>query len=261
MKVKHWLKGMILFIIFSGCMYSGGYMKETDGIILKIKKSKETDARQIKVQVCTDNIIHILASAGNSFSTRPSLIVDKTNWQPVPWTVQENGEQVEISTAKITVRVHTGKGTISFYDTKGQLLLQERADSSKIITPAVVMGEQTNHIQQIFDDSPVTEAFYGLGAHQNAVMNYKGHDVDLWQYNIVDINPFLVSNKNYGILWDNNSHTKIGDIREYQSISSLKLYSQDGTEGGLTAEYFKDRDFKSLHTSRVEQESNTSSLM
>ena len=55
-------------------------------------------------------------------------------------------------------------------------------------------------------------------------MNYKGHDVDLWQYNIVDVIPFLVSNKHYGILWDNNSRTKFGDIREYESLTNLKAY-------------------------------------
>jgi alpha-D-xyloside xylohydrolase len=251
MKVKHWQTILILSTFFSSCINSTGYEKQADGIIFKIKKHKETDARRIKLQVCSENIIHILATAGNSFSHRPSLMVDKTDWPPVPWTVREEDQQVELSTSKITVRVQTRNGTISFYNIRGELLLQERADSSKIITPAVVMGEKTYHIRQLFD-SPPDEAFYGLGAHQNAIMNYKGYDVDLWQYNIVDVIPFLVSSKNYGILWDNNSHTKFGDIREYQSISSLKLFSQDGTEGGLTANYFKDRDFKSLYTSRLE---------
>ncbi len=115
------------------------------------------------------------------------------------------------------------------------------------------MGEQTFQIRQLFD-SPANEAFYGLGAHQNALMNYKGHDVDLWQYNIIDVIPFLVSSRNYGILWDNNSRTKFGDIREYQPLSTLKLYNLDGTEGGLTAEYFKDREFKTLFTKRNEAE-------
>ncbi|MGE5498881.1 MAG: TIM-barrel domain-containing protein, partial [Syntrophothermus sp.] len=102
-------------------------------------------------------------------------------------------------------------------------------------------------------DSPEEEAFYGLGAHQNGLMNYRGRDVDLWQYNIVDVIPFLVSDKNYGILWDNNSRTKFGDIRDYQPFSSLKLYGKDGTQGGLTADYFTDNDFNNLFTSRMEQ--------
>jgi len=70
---------------------------------------------------------------------------------------------------------------------------------------------------------------------------------------MVAIVPFLVSNKNYGILWDNNSRTKFGDIREYQSLSTQKLYDKDGNVGGLTAEYFEDAGFKSIYTSRIER--------
>jgi alpha-D-xyloside xylohydrolase len=228
------------------------YEKQDDGILFEIKKQKETDPQWIKVQVCAEDIIRIIASPVKSFSTRPSLMVEKSSWESVQWTVKENGDEVEISTSKLTVKVNSENGTIQFSSADGKVILQERADGGKIISPAEVMGEETYHVQQLFD-SPDNEAFYGLGAHQNAVMNYKGHDVDLWQYNIVDVIPFLVSSRNYGILWDNNSRTKFGDIRNYQSLSSLKLYGKDGKEGGLTAEYFKDYEFQSLYTERTEQ--------
>lgn len=227
------------------------FEKQADGVFFEIKKEKGTDPRWIKVQVCAEDIIRVIAAPAKSFSTRPSLMVDKRNWAAVPWLLNEKGDWVEISTSKLIVRVRPKSGAVAFYDAKGKLLLQEKAVGGKIITPAEVMGERTFHIQQLFD-SPKNEAFYGLGAHQNAVMNYKGHDVDLWQYNIVDVIPFLVSSKNYGILWDNNSHTKFGDIREYQSLSTLTLYGKDGAEGGLTAEYFKDPDFQSLFATRPE---------
>jgi len=69
---------------------------------------------------------------------------------------------------------------------------------------------------------------------------------------MVEVVPFLVSNKNYGILWDNNSHTKFGDTREFESLSTLILRSKDGSEAGLTAEYFKDTALTTLVTSRTE---------
>jgi alpha-D-xyloside xylohydrolase len=178
-------------------------------------------------------------------------MVEKITWEPINWTVKEKGDWVEISTAKTIVKVNSKSGTLAFYDAKKNLLLQEKSPNGKVMNAAEVMGEKTYHIQSVFD-SPEDEAFYGLGAHQNAIMNYKKHDVDLWQYNIIDVMPFLVSSKNYGILWDNNSRTKFGDTREYQSISSLKLYGTDGKEGGLTAEYFKDTKFQNLFTSRSE---------
>ena len=55
--------------------------------------------------------------------------------------------------------------------------------------------------------------------------------------------PFLVSSKNYGILWDNTSRTKFGDPQDYQPLSILELFDKNGQEGGLTAEYFRNSDF------------------
>jgi alpha-D-xyloside xylohydrolase len=228
------------------------YEKQADGILLVLEKQKATDVQWLKIQVCREDIIRVVASPEKSFSTRASLMLDKKEWKKVAWVVKENGEFVEVSTSKLIVKVNNKTGAVTFLDKKRKVLLQEKVNDGKIITSADVFGEKTFHAQQIFNSSK-EEALYGLGAHQNGIWNYKGHDVDLWQYNIIDVIPFLISNKNYGILWDNNSRTKFGDIRDYQPISSLKLFGKDGVEGGLTAEYFKDENLQSLFTSRLEK--------
>lgn len=240
---------LIILILDSGA--TGAFEKQRDGIVLELKKETATDAQLIRIQVCTEDIIRVVATSLKTFSTRQSLMVDKTEWEPVKWSVKEQDNQIVLATSKLKVKVNKRKGTIAFFDADDKLILQEKTTGSKIITPAKVMGEQTHHIQQLFD-SPADEAFYGLGQHQNSVMNYKGHDVDLWQHNIIAVVPFLISSKNYGILWDNNSRTKFGDIRDFESLSSLKLFNKGGKEGGLTAEYFKDTNFQSLFTSRTE---------
>jgi len=53
--------------------------------------------------------------------------------------------------------------------------------------------------------------------------------------------PFLVSTKNYGILWNNYSYTKVGDTRSYQPLSSLILFDKHNDQGWLTATYYNDR--------------------
>ena len=53
------------------------------------------------------------------------------------------------------------------------------------------------------------EGFYGLGQHQNRQMNYNGEDVELAQHNMDVAIPFVVSTRNYGLLWDNNSITPL----------------------------------------------------
>lgn len=251
MKNYRWITILVSLCLSSSLAFPGTYQKQTDGVLFEFEKQKETNVQWLKIQICTDDIIRVIASPDTSFSVRPSLMVEKTVWEPVRWFVREKGNWIEISTAKITVKVNGKTGRIAFYDAQGKLLLQEKSGGGKIITPSEVLGEQTFHVQQQFD-SPQDEAFYGLGGQQNSVMNYKGHDVDLWQRNMIEVVPFLVSNKNYGILWDNNSRTKFGDIREYEPISSLILYNKDGIAGGLTAEYFKDTKFDSLFASRTE---------
>ena len=242
---------ILSILLLSGNMFlNNAHEKESDGVLFKIKKQKETDPQLVKIQICTEDIIRVIASSVDSFSTRASLMVSKTGWDPVSWSINDKDNPVKISTSKVIVSVDTVTGKIAFYDSNNQLLLNE-INGGKIITPAFVMGEKTYHIRQLFE-SPEDDAFYGLGQHQNGIMNYKGHDVDLWQHNIVAVVPFLVSSKNYGILWDNTSRTKFGDVRDYQPLSSLIQYNNKGEEGGLTVEYFKDQKFKSLLTSQTE---------
>jgi len=250
-QIRHCSMLLVLAALILNVGSDYAFERQKDGILIELKKEKATDASLLKIQVCTADIIRVVATSEKTFSIRQSLMVDKTEWEPIKWSAKEQDNQIVLSTSKLKVKANKQKGTIAFYDADDKLILQEKTGGSKIITPAEVMGETTYRIQQLFV-SPDDEAFYGLGQHQNNVMNYKGHDLDLWQHNIVAVVPFLVSSKNYGILWDNNSRTKFGDIRDFESLSSLKLYNKDGKEGGLTAEYFKEPGFQSLFTSRTE---------
>jgi alpha-D-xyloside xylohydrolase len=85
------------------------------------------------------------------------------------------------------------------------------------------------------------DAFYGLGQHQNNQMNYNGEDVLLQQHNMIAAVPFVVSDKNYGLLWDNNGISRFGDATPYAWLSrDLKLTDAQGKPGGLTASYYID---------------------
>lgn len=165
--------------------------------------------------------------------------------------MKEIDVQILISTSKINLEVNERTGEILFLYKNERELSIEKIGGGKIISKANVLGEKTFHIRQLFESNK-DEGFFGLGAHQNGVWNYKGHNIDLCQHNIVDIVPFIVSSYNYGILWDNNSNTKFGDVRDYSSLSELSLYAKDGSGGGLTVEYFKDQNFDSLFTSQKE---------
>ena len=62
--------------------------------------------------------------------------------------------------------------------------------------------------------SPDDEHYYGLGEYQEGYLDHRGHKVECWaDYQAVGgpsfCVPFLVTNKGYGLLWDNPSKTTI----------------------------------------------------
>ena len=66
----------------------------------------------------------------------------------------------------------------------------------------------------------------------------KGKNEDLFQYNTKVSVPFVVSNKNYGILWDSYSYCRWGNPEDYLQLNrAFKLYDKDGKEGQLTGTY------------------------
>jgi len=66
----------------------------------------------------------------------------------------------------------------------------------------------------------------------------KGKNEDLFQYNTKVSVPFVISNKNYGILWDSYSYCRWGNPEDYLQLNrAFKLYDKDGKEGQLTGTY------------------------
>lgn len=62
--------------------------------------------------------------------------------------------------------------------------------------------------------SPDDEHYYGLGQNQEGFLDHRGHTVECW-HNYTATGgpsvcvPFLVTNKGYGIIWDNPSRTTV----------------------------------------------------
>ena len=63
-------------------------------------------------------------------------------------------------------------------------------------------------------DSPAGEHYYGLGQHQQGFLDLRDHRVDCWhQYDAIGGEsvcvPFMVSSRDYGLIWDNPSKTTV----------------------------------------------------
>jgi len=236
-------RSWILFTIaLSGVLLlsctSGHYQKTDDGIVVTLKSHGTADPHLVRLQVVNANIIRVSATPGSDFPDPVSLAVLPREGELAPFIVTESQETVDLVTDSIIASVSLKTGSVQFLDKLGNPILQEIDEGGKTFLPISVDNFTGYSFRQVFE-SPDDEAFFGLGQHQSDEWNYKGKNEILYQYNTKVSIPFVISSRNYGILWDNYSLTKFGDPGDYQNLSQFKLYNRDGEEGGLTASYVK----------------------
>lgn len=238
-------------VVFLSSCSQQVWEKTAKGVLVHPRMKTEKGAKTISLEVVNDQIIHVQASPVNQLMQSQSLCVVDQQSPVAPFEVLEQNDTLILSVAKLKAAVSLESGTVVFYDETGKKLLQERASESKTFAPVSVEGTKGYSFSQIFE-SPDNEAFYGLGQHQSDEFNYKGRNEILYQYNTKVSVPFIVSNKNYGLLWDNYSVTKFGDPRDYAEMDQFKLYNAKGEEGGLSAFYYAKSDTNQVFANRTE---------
>ncbi len=210
---------------------AGSYERTTTGIVVR---PDHGTAREVRLEVIGGDIIHVLALDDPS---RPQIEELVAVARPSgAFTVTADKAVVTLKAAKASATVSLTTGLVTFANAAGQPVLREDAAA---LTPVTIEGKSYLATQARFN-SGTTEALYGLGQHQNAQMNLNGEDVVLNQHNMDVGVPFIVSDRNYGLLWDNYSITRFGDPRPYNLFGhDLRLRSEDG-KAGLTARYYVD---------------------
>ena len=208
-------------------------------------------AKVIQLEVINDNIIRVRATSKGQLPVKPqSLMIVAQNQKP-KFNVAQNEDVVSVKAANVEARVDVKSGGVTFFDANGNQLLKEAKDGKKFwdfTVPERELGMKTGYTVpeeqkhglswQMKFDSPDDEAFYGLGQHQSEEFNMKGKNEDLFQYNTKVSIPFVLSNKNYGLLWDSYSYCRFGNPNDYLQLNrAFKLYDRTGKEGHLTGTY------------------------
>ncbi|MDE5695699.1 MAG: glycosyl hydrolase family 31, partial [Alistipes sp.] len=110
--------------------------------------------------------------------------------------------------SRLEVRYDRSSGSFPFYDPcDGRPLLEEQVRS---LVPDTVGGEACYAVAQSFRTSP-DESLFGLGQYRTGRVDHKRDTVLLLQANKEIVNPFLVSSRGFGILWDNYSASEFRD--------------------------------------------------
>ena len=216
---------------------AGPYKVTDNTVVIKINKAK------LGLTVWKDKVMQVRYTLADSLSTKKSLFIEENNFPKPDFKVSEEAGEVVVKTAFMTAKVNKTTGQVSFFDKNGNTLLKAKGNGGTSFTPTTFEGYQTQSLKQQFE-SPADEAIYGLGQHQDRLLNIKGYDLDLYQHNTEVYVPFFVSTKGYGLLWNNLSHTKFNYPDSIVAIPANKLMDKNGTQGGLTLNLYNDVDFK-----------------
>lgn len=187
-------------------------LKHTErGVIVRTEQGE-----RVRVELYGEQTVRVSATRGGRFSERESLCV-LPQAPYTDFTIEEHADGVMLSTAAVRVAVERSTGRVTLYDAAGEVIV---AEDQRTFTPIEVDDDRGYSIRQTFH-SPDDEAFYGLGQHQSDEFDYKGKNETLYQYNTKVSVPFIVSNRGYGLLWDNYSLTRWGDPRDYMQLDEL----------------------------------------
>jgi len=147
-----------------------------------------TSSGVLTLEPWSESIVHVrFGPAGYAGNYSPSVIATPAH---VPFSLRQTPTAFLLSTGRLTVRVGRNTSNVSFLNSAGHVLLSE-SDRS--------IGKGT--VEAFGTRTPI----YGLGEHQNGLLDYSGSTVHLQQKNGDVAVPMMLSPAGFGILWNNAS--------------------------------------------------------
>jgi alpha-D-xyloside xylohydrolase len=180
------------------------------------------------MQVCDADIVRIEYTTASSIPAKTSLSVS-ASWGTPSFCVTESAGVLTVTTVRMKAKVSESSGLVTFSDLNDNVLVSE---ASKSLTAATVEGVSTHTVKAAFN-SPTSEALFGLGQHQDGVINRKGSTLHMLNANTQIQIPVLVSNKGYGLFWDNYSTSDFAG-----NVAGNTQYSFSSETGDLVDYYF-----------------------
>jgi alpha-D-xyloside xylohydrolase len=172
-----------------------------------------------RVEVWGEGAIRIIHTSARKIPQISSLsVIGKPATSQ--WRLVTGNSTIHVLTPKVEVRIDRTTGAVRFIDMEGETILNESA-----------AGSASGTVEQQFELAG-QEAVYGLGQHQDGVMNYVGTRVHMQQENRIVAVPVLLSSKGYVVLWDNASVT---DVDAGKTDGNILRWS---SEAGEAVDYY-----------------------
>lgn len=222
--------------------------REQNGIRLGLSKGT------MRLELYSPRTVRVTYAPGTTIPAKKSLAVIESP-HDVEWQLRQDTKRVTIVTSEVVIDVDRHTAAVKFSDTHGCAFLSEIAGGGKDMRPKKFNGVNTYEVTQRFE-LPNDEAIYGLGQHQQGLVNYFGSRVRLEQRNMHVAIPVMLSSRGYGIFWDNPAITDVSlGANRLENIPSRNLFC-NGKAGGLRGEYFGGTNFEDLVATRIDPEIN-----
>jgi len=204
------------------------FSKSPEGVTFKLDKGV------MKINVFKADIIEVKYTLLESLPSKQSLVVNNKWEKATAFTVSENPKEVIITTGRLKVKVNKSTNAVKYTDLKDVLILAEDETGGKKITPAKIAGIDTYNCETIFN-SPLDEALFGMGCHPEDTLsiNYKGRNQSMAIKYMTGAIPVMLSNKGYGLLWDNYSASNF-----YGGVDGNTKYRYVSESGTMVDYYF-----------------------
>ncbi|OHE71982.1 MAG: family 31 glucosidase [Treponema sp. GWB1_62_6] len=144
------------------------------------------------------------------------------------------GERATIANGGITASLRNGR--LSFFNKAGEPLLKERwlnRDEGNEFYSAINLGGREfrpilggNHRLTVRFAAAPDEKIFGMGQYQDGNLDLKGCVLELAHKNSQASVPFLISNKGYGLLWNNPAIGRVSfakNVTEWTAESTPQL--------------------------------------
>jgi alpha-D-xyloside xylohydrolase len=220
------LTSVLIIALLAACSApapEGTFTSDASGLVVKPAAGS---AKNVRLRVVSDRLIRVTAVADESRAVPQSLMAAPAEGKSAPFKVTKADGEVVLETALVRARVSLANGAVRFTDLADKALLAEEPRRNF-----------EGGVSQRFNNG-TDEGFFGGGQHQYGHLDLNGEDLELVQHNSDIAVPFVVSTRNYGVLWDNNGISRLGNPKPYGLASrDLKIRDATGKDGGFTARY------------------------
>jgi len=205
---------ILMFLFFAISITDKGqtYQKTDTGIKTVI------NSVGVEIQFYTPSTVRILKWPAGTTFTKKSLSVIETP-QKTAFSINQSGDELFLKSKNVQVDLNLKNGRISFSTpTGGEPLLREK-EAGVSFAKFNDAGAKTYTVGQSFvlDKG---EAIYGLGQQQQGKMNQRNDILHMIQGNTDDYIPYFLSEKGYGLYWDNYSPTLFVDNPDSTTFKS-----------------------------------------